>query len=256
MRKIVTFVFVLFSVTTFAQSPTASRLSSGVDIGAAFKKDYWVPSLTYFEMLNLDANQIFSIGWTARLGAFYGDNLNYTTAPSRLTREKTGFAALGAPLVEANIDTMRFDWVTVTTVNFGLRAQVKLGPVEVGAGADLIGFGFGKNREGRYRSATGQFNAASSDQDVDSLLNFVNHPRQYAQPQRVNVRLLGDNDLGSLSTEVYVRLRLMRRLGIKAGYHWITTEMRASNKNVVDNNQRFRNRATMTYVALTFPFFK
>ncbi|GAB3332118.1 hypothetical protein GCM10027299_38340 [Larkinella ripae] len=257
MRKIVTLVFALISAAAFSQSSTSSRLSSGLDLGAAFKNDYLAPSLTYFEMLNLDANQLFSIGWTVRLGTFYGDNLNYITAPARLTREKTGFAALAAPLVEANLDTMRFDWVTMTTANLGVRAQVRLGPVEIGAGADLLGFGFGKTRSGRYRSSTGRYTGTNAAGVADTLsFRLGNNSTQPAQPQRVNVRLLGDNDLGSLSTEVYARLRVMRRLGIKGGYQWITTGMRASNENIDDKNRRFRNRASMAYVALTFPFFK
>ncbi|GAB3273050.1 hypothetical protein GCM10027347_45140 [Larkinella harenae] len=256
MRKVVTLVFVLISFVAFSQSPTSSRLSSGVDVGAAFKKDYLVPSLSYYEMLNLDANQMFSIGWTIRVGAFYGDNLNYTTAPARLTRGKTGFAALGAPLQVANIDTMRFDWVTVTSANLGLRAQVRIGPVEVGASADILGFAFGKTREGRYRSSTGRFKVPNAAGTADSLVSFRGHPQQYAQPQRINARLLGDNDRGALATEVYIRLRVTRRVALRAGYQWITTEMRASTKNEDDNNQRFRNRADMAYVGLTFPFFK
>lgn len=255
MRKIITLVFILTSAAAFSQSYTSNRLNSGMDIGAGFKKDYLVPSLTYYEMLNLDSKQIFSIGWTVRVGAFYGDNLNYTTAPARLTRGKTGFAALNAPLVEANIDTMRFDWVTVTSANIGVRAQVRLGPVEIGGSADLLGFAFGKSREGRYRSSTGVFEAADSTGNPIEL-TFRNNPKQYAQPQRVNVRMLGDNDRGALATDVYIRFRLMRRLAVRAGYQWVTTEMRASNLNIVDENQRFRNRASMAYVGLTFPFFK
>ncbi|WP_138992409.1 hypothetical protein [Larkinella sp. C7] len=255
MRKIVTLVLIFTSAIAFSQTPTASRISSGVDVGTAFKKDYLAPSFTYYELLNLDANKIFSIGWTIKGGNFYGDNLNYTTAPARLTREKTGFGAIGAPEVAANIDTMRFDWVTVSTVNFGLRAQVRLGPVEVGAGADLIGLGFGRSREGRYRSTTGRFEHTNADSEIDTV-SFRVSPLQYAQPQRLNVRLLGDNDLGSLSSEVYVRLKVLRRMGVKVGYHWITTEMRASNLNIDDDNRRFRNRAAMGYVALTFPFYK
>lgn len=255
MRKTVTLLFVLTSAAAFSQSPTSSRLSSGLDVGAAFKKNYLAPSITYYEMLNLDAKQMFSIGWTVRTSAFYASNLEYITAPAKLTREKTGFQALGASLVPANIDTMQFDRVSVTSVNLGLRAQVKIGPVEIGAGTDLLGFAFGKNREGRYKSSTGAY-AATDTAGKAIELPFSKNVSQYAQPQRFNARLLGDNNLGALSSEVYIRLLVMRRLGIKAGYQWITTEMKASNENVEDNNRRFRHRTDMTYVALTFPFFK
>ncbi|MFD1141351.1 hypothetical protein ACFQ4C_09535 [Larkinella insperata] len=255
MRKTVTLLFALISAAAFSQSPTSSRLSSGLDVGAAFKKNYLAPSITYYEMLNLDANQVFSIGWTVRTSAFYASNAEYITAPAKLTREKTGFQALGASLVPANIDTMQFDRVSVTSVNFGLRAQIKLGPVEIGAGTDLLGLAFGKNREGNYRSSKGTFQRTNTNNEVDTV-SFAKFPLQYAQPQRVNARLLGDNNLGALSSEVYIRLQATRRVGIKAGYQWITTEMRASNVNLEDKNRRFRNRASMTYVALTFPFFK
>ncbi|MFC5411632.1 hypothetical protein ACFPMF_20085 [Larkinella bovis] len=255
MRKIITLVFVLFSAVAYSQTPTSKRLSSGIDIGAGFKKDYLVPSFTYYELLNLDANQTFSIGWTVRVGAFYAKNLDYITAPARLTREKTGFAALSAPLVEDNLDTMRFSRVSATSANLGVRAQIRLGPVELGASADVIGFGFGKNRRGIYHSSTGMFMGADTA-GKEVKLSFSDHPTQYAQPKRINTRLLGDNDQGALATEVYVRLLVMRRLGVRVSYQWITTEMHASNENIVTENQRFRNRASMVYVGLSFPFFK
>ena len=255
MRKTVTLLFALISAAAFSQSRTSSRLSSGLDVGAAFQKKYLAPSLTYYEMLNLDAKQIFSIGWTVRASPVYASEIEYITAPAKLTREKTGFQALGASLVPANIDTMQFNRVSVTSVNFGLRAQIKLGPVEIGAGTDVLGFAFGKSREGHYKSTTGTFERTNTNNQVDTV-SFVKFPLQYAQPQRINARLLGDNDRGALSSEVYIRLQVMRRVGIKAGYQWITTEMRASTVNLENDNRRFRNRASMTYVALTFPFFK
>ncbi|GAB3943337.1 hypothetical protein GCM10028805_09430 [Spirosoma harenae] len=256
MKKI-SIAFLLFvSVTSFAQSPVSARLSSGYDLGMAYAKNNYNPSIAYYQLLNVGERKLFSFGWTARLGAFYGDNLNYYTAPAKLTRGKTGFAALGAPLINNNIDTVRYDYVTMTSLNIGVRAQVNLGKVEVGFSADLVGLTLGKSRTGRYTSSTGKF-IVKSAAGLDSATVFFqgNNAFQQASPSNFNVRLLGDNDRGTLSTEVYARIHLSQRIALKGGYQWLTTETTVKNRDVIADNNRFRNRAGMAYLAVTFPVF-
>lgn len=69
------------------------------------------------------------------------------------------------------------------------------------------------------------------------------------------MRLLGDNDIGTLNTEVYARVKISQRFGVKLGYQWLTTEMTMQNRDVVADNNRFRHRAGLYYVALTLPVF-
>jgi len=246
MKKYLVVLLTLLYFPVLAQNPVSSRLSSGADVGAAFKANYLSPSIAYYQLLNLDNNQIFSVGWHFKFSTVYANQLDYTTAPLKLTR---GTGGLSGPVIAANIDTLSFNRVTMTTANFGLRAQVRLGPVQLGGSADIIGFGFGKGRSSTYRSSTGYYKADST------TATFADNPNQPAQPQKFNLRLLGDNDRGTLAMDVYARVLVSRRLGVKVGYQWITTEMRASNANVEDGNSRFRNRSAMPYVALTFPFF-
>ncbi|WP_266367416.1 hypothetical protein [Tellurirhabdus rosea] len=247
MKKLLAGVLFLYTATAFAQTPVSTRLSGGIDLGAAFDSKIISPSFTYFQMLHLDQRKIFQIGWTFKFQTFYGQNsVDYYTAPAKFTREKTGFAALSAPIIPANIDTLTMPKTSFTSGNFGLRVQVHLGVVDLGASADILGIGVGKGRYGFYRASTG-FNSADS-------LN-LHRTNQYAQPQRINVRLLGDNDMGFLATEVYARLNFSRRLAAKIGYQWLTTEYRANNR-LVEDNRRFRHRFAMPYVALTFPFFR
>lgn len=217
----------------------------------AYATNNYHPSLAYYQLINIGEQKLFSVGWTVRLGAFYGDNLNYYTAPARLTRGKTGFNALNAPLIITNIDTIRYDYVTMTSLNFGIRAQVNLGRVEIGASADLVGLTLGKSRTGRYKSSNGQFMN-------DTALVYFQGPYtfQRARPSRLNVRLLGDNDLGTLSMEVYARVHISQRIGVKLGYQWLTTETIVTNRDIIADNNRFRNRAGMPYLALTFPIFQ
>lgn len=252
MKKIVVAaILILFCAPGFAQSLVASRLSSGFDAGMAYSTNHYNPSLTYYQLLNIGERRLFSLGWTLRLGTFIGDNVNYYTAPARLTRGKTGFGALSAPLLVQNVDTVRYDYVTMTSLNVGIRGQLNLGKVQIGASADLLGLTFGTKRTGRYQSSTGRF-------QVDSVTTAPFAGPDVLQSSRAslaNVRLLGDNDRGTLATEVYARFFVSQRIAIKAGYQWLTTETTVANRDVVADNNRFRHRAGMAYLALTFPLF-
>ncbi|GAB2595827.1 hypothetical protein GCM10027190_50050 [Spirosoma areae] len=106
---------------------------------------------------------------------------------------------------------------------------------------------------GRVYSSTGLFN------HTDSLGQAIQKPFQgqdvfqSASPTRVNVKLLGDHDRGMLTTEIYGRVYLAANTALKVGYQWLTTEMAIANPDQVANNNRFRNRIGLPYVALTFP---
>lgn len=255
MKKVLTALFTFLAVYSFAQSPVSARLRSGFDVGMAYTKSNYNPSATYYQLINVGKRRMFAIGWTMRLGAFYGDNINYYTAPARLTRGKTGFGALSGPLVDSNIDTVRFDYVSMTSLNVGVRAQVNLGRVELGASADLLGLTLGRWRTARYRSSTGLFSTIKSKSGADSVSAPFEGASvfQRAYPSRLNLRLLGDNDRGTLSTEVYAHVRINQRFAVKAGYQWLTTEVTVQNRDIIADNNRFRNRAGMAYLALTLP---
>lgn len=251
MKNVLIALLTILSAHSFAQSPVAARLSSGFDLGMAYSKNNYNPSIAYYQLLNVGERKLIAFGWTARLGAFYGDNINYYTAPARLTRGETGFAALSAPLLVRNVDTVRYDYVTMTSLNLGLRAQINLGIVELGASADLLGLTFGRSRTGRYISSTGAFQADSVNRKPFKGADAF----QQARPSTLNLRLLGDNDMGTLSTEVYARIHISQRFAIKGGYQWLTTETKVNNKDVVADNNRFRNRAGLAYLAITLPIF-
>lgn len=233
-----------------------------MEIGASFKSNVLSPSATYYQLLNLTENKMLSIGWTSTFRTFYADNLDYTTAPAYLTRGgKTGFYALGAPVIAANLDTLRMSSASGTTLNFGARLQLRLGPVELGASADILGLTLGLTRVGQYLSQNGYYTVKSaSNRDSTAFFvkgsNGVNATQQSAKPTIANLQLLGDNSLGTLATEVYAKVLISQRLSIKLGYQWVTTEYTTSIRNEADDNRRFRNRTGgMPYIAVAFPFF-
>lgn len=256
MKKVLVALLSFVSVHSFSQSLVSARLSSGYDLGMAYSTGKYHPSFAYYQLINIADRKLFSLGWTARLGAFYGDNLDYYTAPARLTRGKTGFSALGVPLQPENIDTVRYDYVSMTSLNIGIRGQINLGRIEFGASVDLVGLTLGRSRIGRYSSSTGKF-ALQSSLGTDSTTIYYqgNNVFQNSSPSNFNVRLLGDNDRGTLATEIYARIHVTQRIGVKLGYQWLTTETTVKNRDVIVDNDRFRNRSGMAYVALTFPIF-
>ncbi|MDB5242411.1 MAG: hypothetical protein JWP57_3036 [Spirosoma sp.] len=251
MKKTLIALLTLFSIYGYSQSPVSTRLSSGYELGMAYSIDHYNPSLGYYQVINIGERKLISFGWTARLGAFYGDNINYYTAPARLTRGETGLGALSAPLITNNIDTLRFDLASMTSLNVGVRLQFNLGRVELGASADLLGLTLGRRRTAIYRSSTGRFATGDS---VSAPFQGAN-ALQRAHPSYLNLRLLGDNDRGTLSTEVYVRFHLGQRLAVKGGYQWLTSEYTVLNRDIIADNNRFRNRSGMVYLGLTFPIF-
>lgn len=256
MKKMLAVLTAFITTQAFAQSPVSARLQSGYDIGMAYTTGNYNPSAAYYQLINIGDRKLFAVGWNIRLGAFYGDNLNYYTAPARLTREKTGFSALGAPLVIRNIDTVRYDYVTMTSASVGVRAQVNLGKLTIGASADLLGLTFGKKRDGRYKSSTGQYTIqGASGKDSTSVPFQGASVFQSSRPSALNIRLLGDNDRGTLSTEIYARYSINQRFGIKVGYQMLTTEMTVANRDIIADNNRFRHRANMAYIAVTLPVF-
>lgn len=254
-------LFTLFLIgflapATHAQTPVATRLTSGLDVGFGFKTNTYSPSATYYQLLNIGEKKLFSVGYTVRFASLYIDNQNFYTAPARLTRGGTGFYALTAPLQLQNIDTLRMDYASNTSLNFGIRAQVNLGRVEIGASADLLGFVFGRMRTGRVISSGGGIQLTNQAGADSARLPFRGDAQfQSARSRGGNIRLLGDNDRGTLATEVFGRVRINQRLGVKVGYQWITTETRLRVIDAVSNNDRFRYRAGLAYLALSFPFF-
>lgn len=216
-------------------------MSGGFDLGVAFKENYLAPSATYYELIGLNRGNAFLVGWTARVSSFYGNNLNYYTAPSRLTRLE-------------NIDTISFAGLSQTSLNVGIRAELNLGRVQLGASVDLLGLTFlGRSRTGQVYSSSGLFNQNDS-LGLTSQKPFQSPDAfQSASPTRVNVKLWGDHDRGMSTTEVYARVYVIPGIALKLGYQWLTTEVTLANRDIVADNARYRNRVGLPYFALTLP---
>lgn len=260
MKQLITTILVCL-ITTHSiaqyQGPVSSRISSGLDVGVGFRTNQVSPSLSYYQLLNVTKSKWFSIGWTASFRTNYASDVDYVTAPAELSRGKTGIYALGAPYKLNQIDTLRMASASGTSFNFGIRAQFRYRFLEIGASADLLGLTLGRRRVGRYLSQNGYYYRGQTATGADSLMTPFRgaYVDQSAKPSGVNLQLLGDNSYGTLATEIFARAHINQRIAVKVGYQWLSTEYTTSVTNKLDGNNRFRNTAGLTYLAVTFPAF-
>ncbi len=241
-------ICLLFSLFIYVQiipswAQPDSRLASGVDVGVGWKDKAWAINAHYNQYLKIDRRGLLQIGWGLRASHFRGNDLDFTTAPTHLTKGKTGFAALTAPTILRQIDTLQMR-ARITSFNFNLSAQVSLfGYLDIGANADILGVAFGTRRAGYYLGSKGY-------NKIDSL--NLHQTYQQARPTPASLLWLGDNKIGNLNTEVYTRIHITPRVGVKVSYLFNTNEYRTS-QPLVDDNHRFRFRSQMIFVGLTFP---
>jgi hypothetical protein len=220
-----------------------SRLTSGVDVGAGWKGKAWIVSGLYHEYLKIDPRGLFQVGWGLRATHLRGNDLDFITAPAHLTKGKSGFSSFNAPTLLRQIDTLQMK-AAITSFNFNLSLQLSIFKgLDVGANADILGIAFGTRRAGYYLGSKGY-------SKTDSL--NLHQTYQQARPASASIQLLGDNTVGNLNTELYARLHIIPRVGVKVSYLFTTNEYITS-QPLVDDNRRFRFRSPMIFVGLNFP---
>lgn len=235
------FLLSFVSLSIWAQPDT--RLTAGLDVGAGWNNQAWLIHGQYHQHLTIGRRGIFQIGWGGKLSHVRGNDLDFTTAPARLTKEKTGLSGLNGTTLLRNIDTLQIS-AGITSFNFSLSAQISLfGRIDLGASADILGLAFGTRRAGYYSGSKGF-------SKIDSL--NVHQTYQQARPTPVSIQLLGDNTIGNLNTELYARLHITPRVGLKVSYLFTTNEYQTT-RILVDDNRRFRFRSEMIFIGLTFP---
>jgi len=227
----------------YAQAQPENRLVAGFDIGGGWKEKAGVVSGQYNQYLKIDRKGILQVGWGVRGTRFMGKEQNFITAPASLTRGKSGLGAIGAPLILRQIDTLQLR-SSITSFNFNLGFQVSLGGrIDIGVNTDLLGLAFGTRRSGYYSGSRGY-------NKVDSL--NLHKTSQQARPSSLGFRLLGDNTIGNLHTELYARLHITQQIGLKVSYLFTVNEYQ-TDRTLTDDNRRFRLRSPMIYVGLYLP---
>jgi hypothetical protein len=168
------------------------------------------------------------LGYGVRFSGFGGNNLNYTTAPAKLASD------------DATVDTLTVN----SPLSMGLSASIHIEyfittKFRVGFNIDAIGVGFGSESNTTFISS-------------DNTGQFPITPK--AKPTSLNALLIGDNDIGQLKSEFYIAYAVSRKLLLRGGLDMTFSEYTSSVKLTQDND-RFRNKAMMGFIAISFnPF--
>lgn len=240
MFKKITLTTICISIALISFSQKKSNANSYVDFSAAFAESQTAFSGSYFHNWGLGKKKKWEIGYGIRSTTFFGTKNEFITAPANLVRTTTiPFAIVFVGEKEQNLDTLNVQRPLTNSINlvanFGYHFSSRL---SVGFNIDVIGFTFGRTSSAVLTS------------------NGVTKTEIAAKPAPFNLLLTGDNDLGSLNSEFFLKYKLNSKLGIKAVYQFLFIEYKTTTikQTAPDGTQvdRFRNKANLFGLGVSY----
>jgi len=220
----------LLSISCFAQDtiPKGYKYANYFDFAAAIGENQGATAISWSHLHGIGKKKKINIGYGLRYTGFWAGSTNYITAPANLSSD------------EKTIDTLTLGNSSNHSINAFIHLNYKFHKkVDVGFTIDAVGFSFGGNQNGQFSSSENNGNFETS---------------QLATPTSFNALLIGDNDRGQLNSEFYIRYWLSPKIGIRAGYSYLFSEYTTQNV-LTNNNDRFRHKASMGFIAISIkPF--
>lgn len=222
MKKTLSLVTVLLiTVNVFAQ-----QNNNYAELGGSIGSSVGSIGVALHKNWTLGKKDKFIIGTGVRFTSFFGTNVNFTSAPPDFTGDNKNIDTLFAPSPSmSSINAF---------INLGYRVSNKL---EVGFNIDAIGISFGTKGTPTFIS-NGKKTATT------------------ANPTSINILLVGDNDRGSLNSQLYLKYEISRNVGFKLAYQYLFNELTTDTKiqTVPSANDRFRFKSTMVYAGISYSF--
>lgn len=245
MKKIFLFLIIVLIFSTLTKAQIAqpyfyTKSQTNLDIALAVGNQAVSPSISYSKLHSFSENRRFKIGYGFRLNNFFGATKDAITAPAKLTSGTYSVASLFSDYQLNNLDTLKLNSVWTTSINAKVVVQYSIRKFDIGFNIDVVGLTFGGKQ-------TGQFLANESP-------NF-HKSAQIANPSALNLLLIGDSDKGSLNSEIFVRYWVSDRMAVRVGGSYQFLEY-STDKNLTFDNNRFRVKTFMPFVAVTFSPFK
>jgi hypothetical protein len=217
---ILSITLIFLSMSAIAQTDYPAK-TTNADVAVSFGNGFST-AFSYNKLWGLGANKRFKIGAGARLTSFFGSKLDFITAPAKLT---------GTP---AMIDTVNFASVQSNALNLNIQLQYSFNKLDVGFNIDAIGATFGGGQSGTVAAST----------------SALNKTTQAAKLTGFNILLVGDNDRGSLNSELYARYWFTPKIGLRVGGSFQFIEY-TTDKVIAFDNQRFRLKTLQPFLALS-----
>ncbi|MES2005841.1 MAG: hypothetical protein V4450_15090 [Bacteroidota bacterium] len=240
IKKILLGFFLTASaVNGFSQS-SLPKVSQFFDLTGTLGESEGAIAGAYVHNWHLGKKKKWEIGYGVRLTSYFGVKKDYITAPARLSRSST----IPFVVVFSGQETKNWDTLNVqrpfansfnASVNFGYNFSHKW---SAGFNIDVIGFTFGRATSGVLTS------------------NGTTRTETVTKPAAFNLLLTGDNDLGSLNSEFFLKYNLNNRWALKAVYQFLFSEYTTTTikQTAPDGTQvdRFRNKVNAFGLGITY----
>ncbi len=223
-----------------AQYNPKSKANRFADFTATVGNQEGAAALSYVYNWRLGKNKKLEIGIGARLTSYLGTKKDFITAPARLARSTSvPFLVVFAAQEEQNFDTL----VVQRPLTFSANATVNLGynfnsRLYGGFNIDLVGFTVGRTTSGVFKS------------------NGTTTTEPAAKPSAFNLLLTGDNDLGSLNSEFFLKYKISSRVALKAVYQFLFVEYKTTtlSQTAPDGTSvnRFRNKSNQFGLGVSY----
>lgn len=243
-KKITCLVFcIALFVSVNAQEGTTEnkgfKYNNNFDLALATNGNQSASALSWVHFFSINKKKKFKIGYGVRFTSQIGKNLEYYTAPAKLTSKQEGPQVLFSEIYYENIDTFKVSNAQNNLLNLSINLQYTIKEkFDIGFNIDAIGFSFGKKIAGSY----------STFQDGTYPTS------QAAKPTTLNALLVSDNDIGALNSELYCRYWFKPKWALKVGASFLFTEYTTTNQLRLAND-RWRNKALMGMIGVSYkPF--
>jgi hypothetical protein len=240
MKRLLTILFLTVAVNVVAQQHF--KENNLYELTGAVGKHQGSVAMSWSHLAGIGkGKKLLRIGYGIRFTSYFGKDRSFITAPARLTSRQTGPQVLFSKTYNESLDTVTFSAAQINSLNATLNVEYSIHPAfQIGFNIDAIGVSFGKRQTGKLQS---------------TLRPGTLSEEQTAKPTGFNLLLVSDNDLGSLNSEFILRYWFAEKLAIKAGFCFLFAEYQTDNK-LIFNNDRFRNKASLALLGISYNPFK
>lgn len=152
------------------------------------------------------------------------DQRTYLTAPYQYTQNETW-------------DSASFETVSTMSLNLNIHAGYAVNDkLYLGWNIDVVGLTFGPSQ---------QADVYYLYEGVETLADVE------AKPTTLNLLLVGDNDIGTLNSEFFVRYLFNDKVGARLGFSAFFSEYTLQ-EVASEGNDRFRNKLGFPFAAFTY----
>lgn len=185
--------------------------------------------------------QRLTMGIGMRFNGFFASDKYFVTAPARIVKGEGGPQAFFKEAIPDNMDSVLIPSASIFALNFMVNIGYSISDrLSAGFNIDVIGISFGKQQPGVY------INGNAPD-------GITSKPVE-AAPTGFNLLLIGENDIGSLNSELFVAYKLDERWTAKLGIQHTFMEYTTTTKvqQLPEANDRFRITPTVVCVGVGY----